>query len=90
MPKFVVEREVPGAGAMSDQQLKEASQGSCQALRSLGPDIQWQESYVTGDKIYCIYLAPDEQMIRQHAEQCGLPANQINRISRVLDPTAAE
>ena len=90
MPRFVVEREVPWAGEMSDEQLKGTCLTSCEVLRSLGPDIQWVESYVTGDKIYCIYLAPDEQMIRRHAEQAGLPADQVNRVTRVIDPTVTE
>lgn len=90
MPMYVVEREVPGAGAMSDEQLKATARKSCDVLRDLGPDIQWRESYITGGKIYCIYFAPDEQMVRRHAEQAGLPANQVTRVTRVLDPTAAE
>lgn len=90
MPQFVIEREMPGAGRLDDAALQGASQGSCAVLRDLGPDIQWVQSYVTDDKIYCVYRAPDEQLIRQHAEQAGLPANKISRIRTIIDPTTAE
>ena len=90
MPKFIIEREMPGAGKLSAQDLKGASQTSCKVLRELGPDIQWVESYVTGDKIFCVYLAPNEELIREHAERGGFPANQIHKVERMIDPTTAE
>lgn len=90
MPKFVIERELPGAGSLSPQQLQAVSQKSCSVLRNLGPQIQWQHSYVTGDKIYCIYIAPSEELIREHAAQGGFPANRISEIKTVIDPTTAE
>ena len=90
MPKFVIEREVPGAGQMSDAEIKAVSQSSVAALKSLGPEIQWLQSYVTGDKIYCVYLAPDEAIIREHAKRAGVPANRISAVRRLIDPTAAE
>ena len=90
MPKFVIEREIPGAGKLSSQQLQGISQKSCGVLRELGPQIQWVHSYVTDDKIYCIYIAPDESMVRKHAEQGGFPANRISEIRTVIDPTTAE
>ena len=90
MPKYVIEREIPGAGNMSAQDLQAASQKSCSVLRNLGPQIQWLQSYVTNDKLYCIYIAPNEDMIRTHAEQGGFPANRISEIKTVIDPTTAE
>ena len=90
MPKYVIEREIPGAGNMSPQELQSVSQKSCGILRNLGPQIQWLHSYVTGDKIYCIYLAPNEEMVREHAQQGGFPANRISEIKTVIDPTTAE
>jgi hypothetical protein len=90
MPKYVIEREIPGAGNMTPDQLQAASQMSCGVLQKLGPQIQWLESYVTGDKLYCIYIAPDEEMIREHARQGGFPANQISEIKAIIDPTTAE
>ncbi len=90
MPKYVIEREIPGAGNMSSEQLQAASQTSCGVLQKLGPQIQWQQSYVTGDKLYCIYIAPNEEMIREHARQGGFPANQISEIKAIIDPTTAE
>lgn len=90
MPKYVIERELPGAGKLSDEQLTAISQKSCGVLRSLGSEIQWLHSYVTDDKIYCVYISPNEQMIRQHAEQGGFPANRVSRIARMIDPTTAE
>ena len=90
MPKYVIEREIPGAGNMSPQELQSVSQKSCSVLRNLGPEIQWLHSYVTGDKIYCIYIAPNEEMIREHAQQGGFPANRISEIKTVIDPTTAE
>ena len=90
MPKYVIEREIPGAGNMSPQELQSVSQKSCSVLRNLGPQIQWLHSYVTGDKIYCIYIAPNEEMVREHAQQGGFPANRISEIKTVIDPTTAE
>lgn len=90
MPQFVIEREMPGAGQLTPDQLKGASQGSCTVLRQLGPDIQWVHSYVTDDKIYCLYRAPSEDLIRKHAETAGLPANSIARVRATIDPTTAE
>jgi hypothetical protein len=90
MPKYVIEREVPGAGKMSADQLQAISQTSCGVLRKLGPEIQWVHSYVTGDKIYCIYIAPNEQLVREHATQGGFPANSIAEVTSIIDPTTAE
>ena len=90
MPKYVIEREVPGAGSLSPEQLQAISQTSCGVLRNLGPQIQWVHSYVTGDKIYCIYNAPNEQMIRDHAIQGGFPANSIAEVKAIIDPVTAE
>ncbi len=90
MPKYVIEREIPGAGNMSPEQLQAASRKSNSVLQNLGPQIQWQQSYVTGDKLYCIYVAPNEEMIREHAKQGGFPANSISEIKTIIDPTTAE
>jgi hypothetical protein len=90
MPKYVIEREIPGAGNFSPQQLQGISQKSCSVLQNLGPQIQWIESYVTPDKIYCVYIAPSEDMIRAHAQQGGFPANKISAIKTIIDPTTAE
>jgi hypothetical protein len=90
MPKYVIEREIPGAGDMSPEQLQAVSQTSCGVLQNLGPQIQWVQSYVTGNKIYCVYIAPNEEMIREHARQGGFPANQISEIKAIIDPTTAE
>ena len=90
MPKFVIEREIPGAGNMSPQELQAVSQTSCGVLQQMGPSIQWLHSYVTGDKIYCVYIAPDQEMIRQHAQQGGFPANRVSEIKSIIDPTTAE
>ena len=90
MPKFVIEREIPGAGKLSPDQLHAISQKSCGVLQSMGPRIQWVQSYVTDDKIYCIYIAPDEDTIREHARQGGFPANSIARVRSVFDPTTSE
>ena len=89
MPKYVIEREVPG-GNLSDAKLREISQKSVQVLKELGSEIQWLHSYVTGDKVYCIYLAPDEAIIQEHAKLVGLPANRISAVRRLIDPTTAE
>jgi hypothetical protein len=90
MPKFVIEREVPGAGKLSPQELQSISQKSCDVLRKMGPQIQWVQSYVTDNKIYCVYIAPDEGAIRKHAEEGGFPANKIAWIRTVIDPTTSE
>jgi Protein of unknown function (DUF4242) len=90
MPQFVIEREMPGVGKLSQSDLKGASQGSCTVIRNLGPDIQWVHSYVTDDKIYCVYRAPSEDLIRKHAETAGFPANKIARVRATIDPTTAE
>ncbi|MGC1783895.1 MAG: DUF4242 domain-containing protein [Acidobacteriaceae bacterium] len=90
MPKFVIEREIPAAGQLSPEQLQAISQKSCGVLRELGPKIQWVQSYVTDDKIYCVYIAPDEATVRRHAEQGGFPANRISHVRRMIDPTTAE
>ena len=89
MPKFVIEREVPGAGNLTDAQIKEISRKSVEVLRAMGPEIQWLQSYVTGDKVYCVYLAPDEAMIREHARRVGLPANRVSAVRRLIDPSTA-
>jgi len=90
MPKYIIERELPGAGKLSAAELKAVAQKSCAALDKLGPQIQWVESFVTGDKIYCVYVAPNEQLIREHAQQGGFPANRISEIKTVIGPTTAE
>ncbi len=90
MPKFVIERDIPQVGNLSPEQLKAVSQTSCDVLRELGPQIQWLQSYVTDDKIYCIYIAPDEDVVRKHAQQGGFPANRVSRVRAVIAPTAAE
>jgi len=89
MPKFVIEREIQGAGALSDRDLKAASQKSCRALRDL-PEVQWLQSYVTGDKLYCVYISPNEEQIREHARISGFPANRISQVMNIIDPTTAE
>ena len=90
MPKYVVEREFPGAGNLSAQDLQGISQKSCSVLQNLGPQIQWVESYVTDDKVYCVYISPSEDMIRAHAQQGGFPANKISEVKTIIDPTTAE
>jgi hypothetical protein len=90
MPKYVIEREIPGAGKLSAADLQGISAKSCSVLSNLGPAIQWVESYVTDDKIYCVYIAPNEDMVREHAKQGGFPANKISQIRKVIDPTTAE
>jgi hypothetical protein len=90
MPKFVIEREIPGAGKLTPEQLQAISQTSCGVLRSMGPEIQWVQSFVTDDKIYCIYIAPDEATVRQHAMQGGFPANSVAQVRSTIDPTTAE
>jgi hypothetical protein len=90
MPKYVIEREIPEAGKLSAEQLQAISQKSCGVLKNLGPKIQWVHSYVTDDKIYCVYIAPDEEMVREHAKQGGFPANRVSEVKQVIDPTTAE
>ena len=90
MPKFLIEREIPGAGGLSAEELQGISQKSCGVLREMGPQIQWVESYVTGDKVYCVYIAPDEAAVREHASRGGFPANRVSEIKQMIDPTTAE
>src|SRR5207237_4315369 len=90
MPKYVIERDLPGAGKLTSDQLRGVSQKSCDVLNKLGPEIQWIHSYVTADKIYCIYRAPSEAMIREHAKQGGFPANKISEVANIIEPTTAE
>jgi len=90
MPRYVIERDIPGVGKLSKQELQGISQKSCSVLEKLGPQIQWVHSYVTGDKIYCVYIAPNEEMVREHAKQGGFPANRISAVKSVIDPTTAE
>ena len=90
MPKYIIEREIPGAGNLSRQELQSISQTSCNVLSEMGPQIQWIESYVTGDKIYCVYIAPDEASVRNHAQRGGFPANSVAQVATVIDPTTAE
>ena len=90
MPKYVIEREIPGAGKLSPAELTAISQKSCGVLNRLGPQIQWVESFVTGDKVYCVYIAPNEELVRLHAEQGGFPANRISQVVATIDPTTAE
>lgn len=90
MPKFIIERDIPGAGKLTGDQLQGISQKSCSVLNGLGPQIQWVQSYVTDDKIYCVYIAPNEEMVREHARQGGFPANRVSAVSTIIDPTTAE
>jgi hypothetical protein len=90
MPRYVIERDIPGAGKLSPQDLQGISQKSCGVLGKMGPQIQWVQSYVTNDKIYCVYLAPNEEMVREHARQGGFPANRVSAVKAVIDPTTAE
>ena len=90
MPKYVIEREIPGAGNLTAEQLKGISQTSCGVLSKMDPEIQWVQSYVTTDKIYCIYIAPNEEMVREHAKQGGFPANSVSRVTAIIDPTTSE
>ena len=90
MPKFIIERELPGAGNLTAADLQGVSDKSCSVLKNLGPQIQWVESYITDDKIYCVYIAPSEELICQHASEGGFPANRISQIRRMIDPTTAE
>jgi len=90
VPKFVIEREIPGVGSLSSEQLQSISKISCSVLRNLGPEIQWLQSFVTDNKIYCVYIAPNEEMVREHAGKGGFPANSVAQVRRVIDPTTAE
>ena len=90
MPKFVIEREIPNAGKLSPEELRGISQKSCGVLRNLGPQIQWVQSYVTDDKVYCVYIAPNKEMVQEHAKQGGFPANRISEVKSVIDPATAE
>ncbi len=90
MPKFVIEREIPGAGAMTEDQVRAAAMKSVEVLKDLGPQIQWLYSFVTDNKVYCVYLAPDEESIREHARRSGFPANRVSAVRRMLDPVNAE
>ena len=90
MPKYVIEREIPDAGSLTQEQILGISQKSCSVLQNLGPQIQWVESFVTQDKIYCVYIAPNEAMVREHAKQGGFPANRVSEVKRMIDPTSAE
>ena len=90
MPRYVIEREIPGAGKLSAGELKAISQKSCSVLGDMGPQIQWQQSYVTGDKVYCVYIAPNEAMVREHAKQGGFPANRVSEVTTIIDPVTAE
>ena len=90
MPKYLIEREIPGAGKLSSAELQAISQKSCGVLSELGPSVQWVESFVTGDKIYCVYVAPSEDLVREHARRGGFPANRVSKVERMIDPTTAE
>jgi predicted Rdx family selenoprotein len=90
MPKYVIERDLPGVGSLTAEQLQGISQKSCGVLALLGTDIQWVHSYVTGDKIYCVYIAPNEELVREHARQGGFPANRVSEVRAIIDPTTAE
>jgi len=90
MPKYVIEREIPGAGKLTGPELKAISQTSCGVLNKLGPQVQWLQSYVTGDKVYCVYIAPNEELVREHAKQGGFPANSVSQVMATIDPTTAE
>ena len=90
MPKYLIEREIPGAGNLSVDDLRGVAQTSCNVLNRMGPQIQWVQSYVTGDKVYCVYIALNEEMVREHAQQGGFPANSVSEIKSVIDPTTAE
>jgi hypothetical protein len=90
MPKFVIEREIPGVGNLSDAEIREVARKSVAVLNGMGPEIQWLQSYVTGDKMYCVYIAPDEATIREHAKRGGFPANRVSAVRRLIDPTTAD
>ena len=90
MPKYVIEREIPGAGSLSADELKRVAQTSCGVLSEMGPQVQWLESFVTADKIYCVYIAPSEELVREHAARGGFPADRVSEVKRTIDPTTAE
>jgi len=90
MPKFVIEREIPGAGKLTPEQLHGVADKSCGVLNAMGPHIQWVQSYVTDNKIYCVYIAPDEKTVREHAKRGGFPANSVSEVKTMIDPTTAE
>lgn len=90
MPKYIIEREIPGAGKLTAAELQGISQKSCSVLSKLGPQIQWVESYVTDDKVYCVYIAPNEELVREHAKQGGFPANRVSEVRTIIDPTTSE
>ncbi|EJM63788.1 hypothetical protein PMI30_04172 [Pseudomonas sp. GM50] len=90
MPKYIIERELPGAGGLPQQELKAISQKSCDVLREMGPEVQWLESYITGDKIYCVYIAPNEGLIREHAQKGEFPITSVSQVMNIIDPTTAE
>ena len=90
MPKYVIEREIPGAGKLTAEELKAISQTSCDVLRKMGSEIQWLQSYVTDDKLYCIYIAPNVEMVREHAKLGGFPANSVSQVATIIDPTTSE
>lgn len=90
MPKYVIEREIPGAGKLSPEELQAISQKSCGVLTELGPQIQWVQSYVTGDKVYCVYIAPNETLVREHARRGDFPADRVSEVTSIIDPTTAE
>jgi Protein of unknown function (DUF4242) len=90
VPKYVIERDIPNAGSLTEHEIQAISQKSCSVVQNLGPQIQWLHSYVTDDKIYCVYIAPNEEMVREHAKQGGFPANRVSEVKRMIDPTSAE
>lgn len=90
MPKYVIERDLPGAGRLSPEEFHNIAQKSCDVLKSMGPEIQWVQSFVTDDKIYCVYIAPNEQRVREHATKGGFPANRVSEVKQIIDPTTAE
>jgi uncharacterized protein DUF4242 len=90
MPKYVIERDIPQAGKLTQQQIQAISQKSCSVLQNLGPQIQWVHSYVTDDKLYCVYIAPNEEMVKEHAKQGGFPANRVSEVKHMIDPTSAK
>ena len=90
MPKFVIEREIPGAGTLSERDLKAVAQKSCKVLSEMGSQVQWLHSYVTGDKLYCVYIAPNEELVREHARRGDFPANSVSRVTSIIDPTTSE
>ena len=90
MPKYVIERDIPNAGSLTEHEIQAISQKSCSVVQNLGPQIQWLHSYVTDDKIYCVYIAPNEEMVREHAKQGGFPANRVSEVKRIIDPTSVE